>query len=414
MHSKKILLFKIVTVVIAIVVPFYVAEFFFFRYFVFPTNLIAGYYPFAPAQAGSTVRVNQYDFDVAYQFDSQGFRDKEIHFKKNKDEKRILFVGDSITEGFGVPVDKRYSDLAATKLGNEYSSINVAQLATNPDVYFDNVIKFGVALKPDIVVMGLFMGNDFQGGRAYRIPASYSVNHMIDEAVIKSSQSPFIDFLSLKYTRALVSQVNKKEKKLIKRFVVGNFWDLYFGKKMTKDFFLQVTHLNDAEFNNITSSFNQKLLPYYFDGKIIPTLLIEGIRDKLSQDKQEQYLYNEADYSNTLWFIKETQKILTQAGIQFIVVVIPDVNQVHPDEFQKVLREDFKIKRIPLRLSQLEELRMRLVEDLEKEHIQHLDVTDILKAHGGLTYYLYDQHLNTVGHKIIGDALLNMIKNVMK
>lgn len=391
-------------------ISLYISEAFLSIYFVIPKP-IANYYPFNPAKSGSTINIDQYEYKIPYKYNSQGFRDEEIQIKKNKEEKRILFLGDSSTEGFGIPLDERYSNMVIKSLGTNYKGINIGQLATNPDNYFDNLITFGLALKPDIVVMGISMSNDFMGGRLYRIPQKYKVNNNIDNKFTEDNSS-IINFLQLKYVRTIISQVDKKEKKLLKRYQKGNFWDLYFGEKISKKFYLTNTGLDEKNFDQITKTFNKKIVSYYLNGKIIPTLLLEGVKDKLSEDKQGQTTYNDLDYKNTFWFINETQKILKKNKIKYIVLIISDVNQIYPTKFQKILKNDFKMKKIPLRLNQLEGLRKRLVYDLEKEHIEYIDATEELRKSDKLTYYLYDQHTNVYGHKILSDVLLKKIKSM--
>ena len=51
---------------------------------------------------------------------SLGIREEEIPFKKEKDEFRILVVGDSSTEGVGVSMDKRYSKVLEKNLEKSF------------------------------------------------------------------------------------------------------------------------------------------------------------------------------------------------------------------------------------------------------------------------------------------------------
>ena len=52
-------------------------------------------------------RGHYYGVDV--QINSQGLRDREFSIRKPKDVKRIIFLGDSFTLGWGVPFDSMYS-----------------------------------------------------------------------------------------------------------------------------------------------------------------------------------------------------------------------------------------------------------------------------------------------------------------
>src|SRR3989344_135717 len=67
-------------------------------YFVLP-NPIANYYPVSASKTGSTIHIDQYEFQIDFKYNSSGFRDEEINFDKKPGENRILFLGDSATEG---------------------------------------------------------------------------------------------------------------------------------------------------------------------------------------------------------------------------------------------------------------------------------------------------------------------------
>jgi lysophospholipase L1-like esterase len=408
----KTLIIKVSLVFISILIGLILSEVLLRYLYVIPSPL-ANYYPFAPAKSGSTIKVDQFEFKIDYRFNEQGFRDKEINQIKAIQEKRLLFLGDSTTEGFGNQIEQRYSSLLINSLGTSFNGVNIAQLATNPDNYFDNLITFGVALHPDLVVMGITISNDFMGGRAYKIPEVYNIISDIDNKFEKTGTS-YKEFVQLRYIRELIKQVLNKKQLLSKRHVRGNFWDLYFGEKITKKFYLKSLDIDEATFDTIISSFNSEIVPYYLQGKIIPTLLLEGVKAQLSRFKADDYYYNDADYDNTLWYIKESYKLLKDRNIPLVVLVIPDVNQVRHDEFQRVLKEDFKMNTPPTRLNQLEEIRIRLNKDLIKENIIYVDITEKLKTQKDNAYHLYDQHLAPKGHKIAAEELKIIINKLIK
>ena len=132
MNNSKLTCFKIISVVGTIVATLYIAEVFLSFFYIIPMPL-AKYYAFQAAKSGPIININQYEFKTTHKYNSQGFRDEEIMYSKEADEKRILFIGDSITEGFGVRVNERFSNIVKAKVGDHFKIINVAQLATNPN-----------------------------------------------------------------------------------------------------------------------------------------------------------------------------------------------------------------------------------------------------------------------------------------
>jgi len=406
----KNLTFKIVTVIFSFIFSFYLVEVFLSVFYVFPIP-VANYYPFSPAQKGGIIAIDQYEFSTTHNYNLEGFRQEELNFKKDQQRKRILFIGDSFVEGYGVEVDQRFSSLFASKVQNKLDVINIGQLATNPDTYLDNLITFGIALKPDLVVMTLFIGNDFMGGRDYKILTDYKVDLSIKEESNKNTRY-IKQIITFRYTRELANEAFVKDYKpeMQKRFVKGNFWDLYFNKKISKSFYIEASKVSEDELDKVVSTFNQTLVKNYYDGKIIPTLLLEGIKNKVKHSDDEEYSYTEEDYINTLKIIKEINKVLKENDIKLIVIVLPDINQVYPEKFKTMLKKDFDMDVLPSRLLQLGDIKTRIIKDMTKKDISTLDVTGALRKADNMTYHLYDQHMNEYGHKVVSDELIKFMQ----
>lgn len=363
---------------------------------------IATYYPLEAAKLGKTIQIRQYEFDSQHRYNSEGFRDKEIIKKKFPQVQRILFVGDSFTEGFGVQENERFSNKLIEMLGTGYEGINAGQLATNPDTYFNNIANFGVALRPDLIVMGIFMGNDFMGGRNLPIPDGYKVNL---ELPIKKSFD-IKDVISLKYVRTLWQQTINKKALLMPRqnFDTRNYWEIYYNHTINKDFHAANLNLTTNQLDQVTKGFNQNIIQQIYEGKLNTGIFGEAINNQLGIKEQIPYYIGE-DYEKEYAYIKEASKVANKYSIKFLVLIIPDVNQVHPVEYARIFKEDFKLEKPPARFHQLEQFRSRLNSDLRKDKIVYVDSTNPLKHSGQLTYYLYDNHMNKLGHTIVAETL---------
>ena len=96
-----------------------------------------------------------YDFEMHY--DREGFRD--ANRKKQVNTPRILFLGDSFTEGFGVHVTDRFSNRVEQQLGRE--SLNFGISGFGPVHYQEVYRKYGLRYDHDVVVIGIYPINDF-------------------------------------------------------------------------------------------------------------------------------------------------------------------------------------------------------------------------------------------------------------
>ena len=93
---------------------------------------------------------------------SEGFIDTEHSFAKPHGIKRILFLGDSFTAGFGVPVSQRFSDLVSKELGEKYEVINMGLWGYSTDQELLILEDKGLKYHPDIIVLAVFM-DDYYG-----------------------------------------------------------------------------------------------------------------------------------------------------------------------------------------------------------------------------------------------------------
>jgi lysophospholipase L1-like esterase len=99
-------------------------------------------------------------YGVNISTNSLGFRNKEIDSKKTK--KRILFIGDSFTLGWGVDSDSTYSNVLENKLtenGYEYDVINSGIGNYNTQMELELFKRKGIKVAPDVVVLMYFIND---------------------------------------------------------------------------------------------------------------------------------------------------------------------------------------------------------------------------------------------------------------
>ena len=93
---------------------------------------------------------------------SIGFRDNEYSIEKYPGKKRILFLGDSFTFGWGVPLDSLYSKLLEQMLnedGREIEVINAGIGNYNSRMEVELFKLKGMDLNPDLVILMYFIND---------------------------------------------------------------------------------------------------------------------------------------------------------------------------------------------------------------------------------------------------------------
>lgn len=95
---------------------------------------------------------------------SDGYRDREFVRSKPEGVFRIACIGDSVTEGYRVALDKTFSKLLEQNLGKNYGEIEVMNLGVSGYATTDNMRTLALALDfdPDIIIYQFGM-NDIEG-----------------------------------------------------------------------------------------------------------------------------------------------------------------------------------------------------------------------------------------------------------
>jgi lysophospholipase L1-like esterase len=104
---------------------------------------------------GSTSQVG----DVVYHYNSAGFRDREHTIEKAVGITRILVMGDSVTEGYGVKQDAMFASQIQRILGDKFEIINHGMNGLNTPQEVHVLDAEGLRYKPDMVLLN-FVLND--------------------------------------------------------------------------------------------------------------------------------------------------------------------------------------------------------------------------------------------------------------
>ena len=95
---------------------------------------------------------------------SRGLRDREYPYAKPTGTKRILVLGDSFTWGYGVADDETFAEVLEQRLQSvegKWEVINTGVSGWGTDQEYLYLTQEGFDYSPDIVVLALFLGNDF-------------------------------------------------------------------------------------------------------------------------------------------------------------------------------------------------------------------------------------------------------------
>lgn len=292
------------------------------------------------------------EFKVHYEVNSMGLRDREYGPKK-PGTFRILVLGDSVVEGWGVELKDGWIKRLALILNQNYSGVNFEVInggvaSYSPLLYYLFLKEEGLKMEPDMVIMMMDMGDpaddyaytklaQFKKGIPISCPGGYYEFHGLMRVVGRAS------FLLRRYSRLY----------LLADYVISSLKGKATGFR-----------------------------PMIFDVKELPSW--------------------EAGWGLSKQYVLLTRDLLKENGIPFIFTVAPPAFLVGPNEWQmgrKLL--NFNLEGVNFRAF------FKDFKDFaDRNDIYYIDLLSYLKSYPEHPlYFSYDIHPNAVGHRVIAECI---------
>ncbi|MCE9593264.1 MAG: hypothetical protein K8S98_03625 [Planctomycetes bacterium] len=332
------------------------------------------------ARAGDTERAVIERFRCApgtprfgFPCNSRGFYDEEFH-RKRAGERLIAAVGDSFLVG-AVPHARSFTAVCERELGATVAAIGVA--GSGPREYARLVLDEALPLDPDVVVVGLFVGNDFD----------------IEVPDLEREASVLYDVFARE--RVMLFTVTERVVRLRRESARANQVARNAGEVQGE----RAPRVDEARLD--------ETFPWLADpAREEPTLSPE-VFARLESERAALVCRGEppslATVEDALLRVRDAC-----AGRDFVVVLIPDEFQVEDDVWRAATAK----AREPLDRNRMQRV---LAAFLERERIPHLDLLPALRAAPPLAdgrrhvYHLRDTHFNARGNAIAGHELAQFL-----
>ena len=291
-----------------------------------------------------------------FKLNSKGFHDEEFT-QKTGDTYRIAGLGDSFAFGV-VPYENNYLTLLESQLQGENLDVEILNLgipSIGPDDYLALFVNEGLALKPDMLLLSVFIGNDISDTKARTIQ-SYS------------------------YVASLLSYIT-------------TFNTNYEG---------QIIHSQKIYCDDCP----------VFDEKTF--LAIERARSFIYLEGNQKFL---TLLKKTVYYLNQINAICKKKGIEFVIVLIPDELQINPQLQQEVIKRFYP--EIKEGTWQTTLPNQKLIAELAERKIDYLDLYQhFAERPTEQLYRPRDSHWNIAGNNlaatIIRDYLLKHYGDHMK
>jgi len=154
------------------------------------------------ANTQGMLRIPEYVSNV--KINSKGIRDEEHEYAKGSGIFRILVFGDSMTWGFGVEAEERYTDVLENMLNNNFEVINMGTCGYGTDQEYLLLNEDGIKYNPDLVIFDFDIYTDacdvFNTVR-YRYYSKSKFEIVNDELILTNVPVPRSPKLYLKINR---------------------------------------------------------------------------------------------------------------------------------------------------------------------------------------------------------------------
>jgi hypothetical protein len=307
------------------------------------------------------------EFRIKIKHNSLGFRDNEYSPSKTSGKKRIIFLGDSFTWGWGIKKDEIYTERLENILDNS-EVINMGIPGYGVEQEFNVLNQYALRFAPDIIVVGFFL-DDFLSKDLFAISWE---KFPFKDLPVCLMQPEMIELKEYLFNFFLSAQRFLRSHSILYNFVAQKI-------KTTRQ--LEWFREGLAERGIMKSD-----LPF-------------SIAASLSLKKKDQWNFTE----NALI---QMGKICESRNIKLAVVIIPEKSQVYKKFWP------FIIAKYGIDIEDLFLPNRYIKKVCEKNNISALDLLPEFKSHAELgeeLYFDYDPHWNSHGHELAANLVRDFL-----
>jgi lysophospholipase L1-like esterase len=322
---------------------------------------------------------------VFVRINSKGLRNRETSYNKTPGQKRILFLGDSLTAAMQVPLEETFAQVLEQHLNSASSAGDWEVINAGVNAFgTDNELLFyrleASKYQPDIVILGIYLANDI-----------YNNSYELEKQISGQGHKPYFE-------------INGSGELILKNFPVQQTDSIYIrmGSFLKKNFqfprfIAQVMDLRKrvpAALRPLIELAGGQRGASATNGKVEPSGQKVDICAGYNAPEIEEA------WAITKALIKELRNEVNRQGAKFYVLAIPASPQLVPPAQGK----DWYCDRPNRELDQF----------LEAERIPYLDLLEPFRQHimaeGTPLYFSRDFHMNLDGNRLAGDLLYGFIK----
>jgi lysophospholipase L1-like esterase len=313
--------------------------------------------------------IREPDYSTVLDFGPKGLRGKDIPYMKSSGVSRVLILGDSLVDGYSVPLENRVSEVLESRLGPRAQVVNLGVSGYSTDQELLMLESEGMKYQPDLVVLFLYYNDIWMNGERLVGRATFKPFFKLDKSgnpvlmgVPVPHPSPALEDRFKFY--ALIRDVIKRNYGLYKVVTLGHGWPaaalpMPGGAGGTADQFRVYQKEDAPELKRVWA-------------------ITRALLKRMNQETQEH-------------------------GGRFLVFYAPSRVELSPEEWRQSNIPDTYAADVVLR---------HVTEICTAEGIALLDPTERFREarKDGPLSYAHDIHWTKAGHRVTADLLMEYIQ----
>jgi hypothetical protein len=311
---------------------------------------------------------------VRFVTNERGFRRAEATSYESPRSFRVLFLGDSFVAGYRVDQEDAVGTVLEAELRRTFSGKEVEVLvagAADPGAYLEYIDKYAFAFDPDVVLVGITLGNDISQAYSARNRLSFqSAPIATDLLPAGAFDSTYLGLLPVRLDRSFHAwRVYQRTRRLIWPEGIGSWYP---------DLPLSV-HTFDAVHS----------LGHFYSGSVLAPV--------------------EQSFADLEYYLSEMKARCEQKRVDFVVAVFPQRFQVSEREWKAVT---FRYALDPAAFD-LTRPNARILAFCRERNIECADLLPAFRERQEEALYLphTDMHWNAAGHRLAGHRLAEFLGN---
>jgi hypothetical protein len=352
---------------------------------------------------------NGYGGTVHWRNNSQGFRnDKDFAIPPAENTFRVLSLGDSFTGGYRVGQDQTFSFLVERSVSAHHPSRNIEVMVSvieDPLTGLYYLASRGNAYSPDLVVLGITLGNDLAQiysnlGQTYDVTSEFPFIVRLNDRGTRDAWVKKLEAQTLP-ADCLTPRVTTDEQAKPVWSDIYPWWPRNGLRLVTLLSQIGRRFHHEAP-QTVVSNWEEYRAPRLFDSNGL------GIFLKLPPENVRNA------YEGLFKTLGALSRFCRAADLECLVVIFPQRFQIQDQDWDKTievygLRDECFDRQLPNR---------RIAEFCRKNDIDCLDPTPQMRAaYEGSRKSLYfpnhDMHWNARGHRVLADVLGPAIERLM-